>query len=148
MSFNISGFGFSVNLIASSTYPIGVQITEFADDSDPLDIPSLQIGDVAMGLNGDMITWSKANPIKITMGVIPQSNDDLTLSILLAANRVGKGKQSARDVITMVVGYPNGNFVTLIGGVITDGVPLSPVSNSGRLKTRTYNFSFESYVGV
>ena len=146
--FNISGFGFSVNLIASTTYPIGVQITEFADDSDPLDIPSLQIGDVAMGLNGDLITWSKANPIKVTIGVIPQSDDDLKLSILLAANRVGRGKQSARDQITMAVSFPDGNFITLVNGVITDGVPLSPVSNSGRLKTRTYAFAFENYVGI
>ena len=146
--FNISGFGFSVNLIASTTYPVGVQITEFADDSDPADFPTLQIGDVAMGLNGDLITWSKANPIKVTLGVIPQSDDDTTLSILLAANRVGRGKQSARDVINMAVFFPDGNFVTLVNGVITDGVPISPVSNSGRLKTRTYQFAFENYVGV
>ena len=146
--FNISGFGFSVNLIASTTYPIGVQITEFADDSDPLDFPSLQIGDVAMGLNGDLITWSKANPIKLTLSVIPQSDDDLKLSILLSANRVGRGKQSARDTITMAVFFPDGNFVTLVNGVITDGIPVSPVSNSGRLKTRTYQFAFENYVGI
>lgn len=146
--FNISSFGFSVNLIASTTYPIGVQITEFADDSDPLDFPSLQIGDVAMGLNGDLITWSKANPIKLTLSVIPQSDDDLKLSILLSANRVGRGKQSARDTITMAVFFPDGNFVTLVNGVITDGIPVSPVSNSGRLKTRSYSFAFESYVGI
>jgi hypothetical protein len=146
--FNISGFGVQVNLIASTTYPIGVQITQFADDSDPFDVPALQIGDVAMGLNGDLITWSKANPIKITLSVVPQSNDDTTLSILLAANRVGRGKVSARDLITMSVIYPNDSFITLTNGVITDGIPLSPVANSGRLKTRTYNFSFESYNGV
>jgi len=146
--FNISGFGLSVNLIASTTYPIGVQVTEFADDSDPLDVPSLQIGDVAMGLNGDLITWSKANPIKLTLNMIPDSTDDITLSILLAANRVGRGKTSARDNITMTIFYPNQNFITLANGVITDGVPFAPTANSGRLKTRSYAFSFETYVGV
>jgi len=148
--FNVSGFGTSVNILASVTYPIGLQITEFADNSDPLDIPSLQIGDVAMGLNGDLITWSKANPIKVTISVIAQSDNDTALSILVAANRVGRGKISTRDVITMVVSYPGSNRtpVTLINGVITNGVPLSPVSSDGRLKTRSYEFSFESYVGV
>ncbi len=148
--FNVSGFGTSVNILASVTYPIGLQITEFADNSDPLDVPSLQIGDVAMGLNGDLITWSKANPIKITISVIAQSDNDTALSILVAANRVGRGKISARDVITMVVSYPGTNRtpVTLINGIITSGIPLSPVSSDGRLKTRSYEFSFESYIGV
>lgn len=148
MSVNISGFGLSINLIASTTYPIGVQLTQFADDADPLDVPSLQIGDVAMGLNGDLITWSKANPIKITLNMIPDSVDDVTLSILLAANRVGRGKISARDNITLVIFYPNGLFTTLTNGVITDGVPFAPTANSGRLKTRSYQMSFENYIGV
>jgi hypothetical protein len=146
--FNISGFGISVQLVATTTYPLGLQLTQFADDADPLDVPSLQIGDVAMGLNGDLITWSKANPIKLTLNMIPDSDDDLSLSILLAANRVGRGKISARDTITMSVFYPNLNFVTLTNGVITDGVPFAPAANSGRLKTRSYQFSFENYNGI
>jgi hypothetical protein len=146
--FNISGFGFTVNLQASVTYPVGVQITQFADDTDPSDVPSLQIGDVAMGLNGDLITWSKATPIKLTLSVIPESTDDTTLSILLAANRVGRGKISSKDIIQMNVFYQNQSFITLVNGVITDGVPFSPVANSGRLKTRSYQFAFENYVGV
>lgn len=146
--FNISGFGLSISLIASNTYPTGIVINQFADDSDPLDIPSVQIGDTAMGLNGDLITWSKANPIKITLSVVPDSDNDIALSILLAANRVGRGKISARDTITLIANYPNGNIATFINGVITDGVPVAPTANTGRLKTRTYNFSFENYVGV
>jgi len=146
--FNISGFGLSVNILASVTYPIGVQITEFADDSDPIDVPSLQIADTAMGLNGDLITWSKANPITVTVSVIAESEDDNTLSILLSANRVGRGRISSRDVITMTVVYPNGSFVTLVGGVITDGVPFSAAESSGRLKSKIYNFSFESFAGI
>jgi hypothetical protein len=146
--FNISGFGVSVSLTASNTFPLGININQFSDDSDPVDVPSLQIADVAMGLNGDMISWSKANPIKIVLSVIPESDNDISLSILLSANRVGRGRISARDIITMNISYPDGNFVILTGGIITDGIPLSPVANSGRLKTRVYNFAFESYIGA
>jgi hypothetical protein len=60
---NISGFGLSINIIASNSFPIGLLITEFADDSDPFDLPSIQIADKAMGLNGDLIIWSKANQL-------------------------------------------------------------------------------------
>lgn len=147
MSQNISGYGISINLIASNTFPVGFTITEFADDTDPIDVPSLQIGDTAMGLNGDLITWAKANPIKANISVIPNSTDDRNLSILLDSNRPGKGKVPAQDIITLNVLYPSGNFIQLINGVITDGMPFSPVANSGRLKTRTYNFSFENRIG-
>jgi len=145
---NISGFGLGITILASNTYPIGIQITQYSDDTDPLDIAGLQIGDTAMGLNGDLITWAKANPIKATISVIPQSENDKDLSILLSANRPGKGKIPIRDVISMVIGYPDGSFVLLTNGILTDGTPLSPVASSGRLKTRIYSFTFESYVGV
>ena len=145
---SISGFGLIVNVIASHTFPFGLPITQFADDSDPLDVPSLQIGDSAMGLNGDLIAWSKANPIKSTLNVVPSSIDDINLSILLEANRVGRGKIGARDIITMTILYPAGNFVTLINGIITDGTPSSSVASAGRLKTKNYNFTFEGRIGA
>lgn len=144
---NISGFGTSLIVIASNTFPIGFEISNFADDSDPIDVPTLQIGDTAMGLNGDLITWSKANPIKLTLAVVPLSQDDINLNILLQANRVGKGKIGARDIITMNIKYPAGNFVQMIQGIITDGSPFSAVSNSGRIKSKTYQFSFENMIG-
>ena len=146
---NVSGYGLSINIIASNTFPIGFGVTEFADDNDPLDVPSLQIGDSAMGLNGDLIAWSKANPIKVTLNVIPGSVDDRNLSILLDANRVGKGKVGARDTITMNIQYPepDGSFVQLINGIITDGMPFTAVASSGRKKTNNYQFTFENRVG-
>ena len=144
---NISGFGLTVNLLASNTFPVGLILTEWADDSDPFDLPSLQIADTAMGLNGDLIGWSKANPIKLVLNVIPQSFSDLNLAILLEANRVGRGKQGARDIITLTAIYPNGSPIILTNGIITDGIPGSPVASSGRLKSKSYNFSFENKAG-
>jgi len=145
---NISGFGLIINILASNTYPLGVVITEFADDSDAIDIPSLQIGDTAMGLNGDLISWSKANPIEASISVIPLSVSDTLLNILLEANRVGRGKIGAKDIITMNLLYPEGNFVTLTTGSITDGNPVPSVASAGRIKSRTYNFSFEGRIGA
>src|ERR1700753_3783497 len=103
---DVSGFGVSLQIVASSTFPAGFTVTEFADDVDPFDIPSIQIADKAMGVNGDLIIWSKPNPINITVGVIPNSDDDKNLGILLEANRVGRGKISAQDVVTITAIYP------------------------------------------
>lgn len=141
---NISGFGLSVNIIASTTFPVGLYLTEWADDSDPFDLPQLQIADSAMGLNGDLITWTKANPIKLTLNAIPGSLTDLNLAILLEANRAGRGKSSAQDVIQMTGVYPNRSPIILINGAITDGIPGNSISSAGRQKSKSYVFTFEN----
>ena len=144
----ISGNGLIVTLTASNTYPVGIVISAFADDADPFDIPALQIADSAMGLNGDLIGWTKPNPIKMTLAVIPTSAEDIALGILLQANRAGRGKLSAQDVITLTGVYPNGQIIQLTEGLITDGMPGNSVASSSRLKSKTYNFSFENYNGI
>lgn len=144
---NISGFGSSASIIATKTFPIGLYLTEFADDTDPFDIPSIQIADKAMGVNGDLIIWSKPNPINVNISVIPGSFSDINLAILLEANRVGRGKIGARDIITLTLFYPAGNFILLQEGAITDGPPASSVASSARLKSKTYGFTFENRIG-
>lgn len=143
---NISGFGLKIQLVASVTFPAGITLTQFADDADPFDVPSQQIADKAMGLNGDIVTWAKANPIPVNLAMVPSGDDDRNLAVLLEANRVGKGKQGARDVITMTGIYPDGSTVTFSNGVITDGMLASAVASAGRLKSKTYAFSFENKV--
>lgn len=141
---DISGFGIRVILRASNTFPQGITLTQFADDADPFDTPSQQLMDKAMGLNGDMVVWSKANPITPTLNVIPDTDDDRNLQVLAEANRVGRGKTSARDVITMTVIYPSGRSLTLNQGKITDAIVTQPVASAGRLKTKPFAFAFEN----
>lgn len=101
MAYDISGFGIEARLLASVTFPAGFTLTEFADDADPITIDNQQIVDTAMSLNGDLLSWSTANPIPATIAVIPNSADDLNLSVLVEANRVGQGKRSNQDSITL-----------------------------------------------
>jgi len=141
---DISGFGLKGRLVASLTFPAGFDITAFADDADPFDLPSMQIRDKAMGLNGDLIVWSKATPIPAALAIIPGSEDDVNLQVLFEANRVGKGKTGARDIITLTMSYPDGSVWTAAPGVITDGMPGRGVASAGRLKTNVYQFAFEN----
>jgi hypothetical protein len=145
---DVSGFGFVINVIASNTFPAGFGLSQFADDGDPFDFPAITINDTAMGLNGDLITWSKASPLKTQIAVIAGSDDDANLSALLEANRTGRGKQSARDVITVTAVYPSGNTLSLTEGSITEGMSGTSVSSAGRLKTKVYHFAFENRIGV
>jgi hypothetical protein len=144
----ISGFGLQINVIASRTFPAGILITQFADDADPFDMPAVQIADKGMGLNGDLVVWSKAAPLDVTLNVIPDSEDDLNLAALAEANRVSKGKKSAGDVITMTAVYVSGKTVTLTNGKLTNALPASAVASAGRKKSKAYTFTFESKAGT
>lgn len=143
MAQDISGFGIKLWLIASNTFPAGFPITQFADDADPFDLPSLQIADTGMGVNGDLVKWSKAMPVKVTLSVVPDSIDDISLGILFDSNRAAKGHRGARDVLTLTAIYPDGRSLLLTEGIITDGMPSSSVASAGRLKSKTYGFTFE-----
>ncbi len=148
MANDISGFGLQATVVASNTFPAGFPVTQFADDTDPLDFAAIQIADKAMGLNGDLITWSRAIPLPAVISVIPGSDDDVNLAILAEANRVGQGKQSAYDEITMTLVYPDGRTIILSGGKMTDAMFGNSVSSSGRQKSKTYTFTFQNKTGV
>lgn len=141
--FDTSAIGVSVRCLASSTFPSGFTITAFADDADPFDLPSMDIAQTAMNVNGDLVTWSSPTPIEITLNVIPNSEDDQNLSAVFEANRAGKNKMHARDSITLVASYPDGSSLTLSNGKMTSGTPASSPSSDGRVKSKAYSFAFQ-----
>ena len=132
----ISGTGLSILVIASNTYPVGVLLTGLPDDTDPLEFDDLTIAEYGMGLNGDLITWSSPQALPFKLSLIPNTPGEIAMAFLLEANRVAKGKRSARDVITIVVNYPNGTKKTLKN--------FSPVrlSTKTSLAERWLTFSF------
>jgi tail fiber protein gp32 len=147
MTQDVSGFGLSINLIASVTFPTGFLITQFSEDVDPLDMNSIDIADAVMGLNGDLITWAKAVALNMVVAVIPGSDDDQNLQIIFDANRPAQGKASVQDSLTATVVYPDGTSVTLIGGKMISGMPGRSVAGSGRQKTKVYGMRFQTKVG-
>lgn len=148
MTNDISGFGTVVALFATTTFPGGIEITQFSDDVDAFDTPAIQVADKKKGLNGDMVVWSVASAIDVTLSVISGSDDDINLGILLEANRPARGKIPARDSITATRTLPDGSALTLTNGVITNGAVGSSVASAGRQKTKVYTFAFEDRAGA
>jgi len=141
---NISGFNTEIDLISSVTYPNGINLTQFPEDTDAIDSPSIQIANARMGLNGDLIVNSVANPIEASISLIANSDDDFLLGRLFEANRAARGKNVAYDLIDLTLYLPNGDTTTLINGVITDGMPMNSITVDSGLKTKTYTFKFEN----
>jgi hypothetical protein len=144
MSINISTVGISARLVASKTFQSGFDISEFADDADPLDSPDLAVADTGFATNGTMVIWSRPAGIEMALNVIPMSEAAVNLSILLEANRVGKGKVSAQDKCTLVWTYPQGLIVTGNNGAIISGPIMPGAATSGRMKTQRFLFRFEN----
>lgn len=145
---NVSGYGLRIFIIASRTFPIGFLLEEFADDADPLDMPPLTITENAMGLNGQKVSWTVANPIPMTINLIAGSVDDTNMRALFSANRAGRNKASAGDAIQAIITYPGGIITTISGGTCDVFVPAPPVSSAGRLKSQPYTLSFENVVSI
>lgn len=143
MAIDISGFGLKVVLTASETFPSGITLTQFPDDVNPIDSPAVQLRDVASGLNGDLIKWSKASPIICTIAVIPNTEDDANLSVLASANRAAAGRFPAQDEINITVTYPDGTVTRFVRGTITDAILGRPIASAGRMTSKPYTFKFE-----
>ena len=147
MANDITGFGAAISLIASVTYPAGIAITLLADDVDVLDMASVKIADVAMGVNGDAVKWSRAITKPVTISVIPNSLDDINLAILAQNNNATQGQTNNRDILTLTVLYPDGTTITFSNGFLTDAPFGSSISSAGRLKSKTYAMQFQNVTG-
>lgn len=143
---DISGFGLSVTIIASKTFPAGFTVTQFADDSDPFDNPDIDILSEAMNVNGEMVTWLTPQPLTINLNMIPNTEDTKNLDILFDANRAAYKKSVVRDKITIVANYPDGSKKVLSNGRPKNYAPASSVASAGRFKSRHYAFVFEGSV--
>lgn len=143
MTIDVSAFGSRINLVASRTFPTGIEITSLADDADGIDSPSLQIADKAMGINGDLVKWSKANPIPLTINVLANTEDDDNMQVLARANRAVRGRRPALDDITAVVTWADGRVTRYLRGALTDAPLADSAASSGRLKSKAYVFAFE-----
>lgn len=142
---NVSAQGLTLLIKASKTFPAGFQVSVFADDVDPFDIEDLNVAEAAMDMNGNMRTWSTPQPQPMAIAVLPGSDEDDNLTVLLEANTPSKGRMPANDVITIVGMYGNGKRVTAREGVILGGSRGMSVASAGRLKSKAYNFVFQTF---
>ncbi|MCP9268849.1 hypothetical protein M5U04_12295 [Xenorhabdus sp. XENO-1] len=142
---DVSATGLSLVIQATKTFPSGIQITQFADDADPLDLPAVDIAQTGMDINGNLTAWSTPTPQTVTINVLAGSEEDENLSILLEANTAKRGHRHAGDVITLVASYGDGSTTTARNGKITNGSRGNSAASAGRLKSKQYTFVFQDF---
>ncbi|CAH6969538.1 conserved hypothetical protein [Vibrio chagasii] len=146
---NVGHLGAVVTISASQTTAgAPVPLNSFPKDTDPFDIPEIVIAEGEMGTNGDLVTWAVANPIPVTIAIIPNTPDHVFLQMLLNRNRPEKGKRPAGDNIVLVRVLPDGSTLTLSSGSISAGTVAPSMASSGKLTTPTYSFLFGKMVST
>lgn len=143
---DVSAFGVKVIITADKTLPMGVTISEFGESADPISVQDVTMAESEMGVNGDLILTRRARPISITLPVVPGTAGSEALRTLWEANRFAKNKNAVRDVITMVIMYPNDKKITLVDGAIVSGPPIIGVNSAGRLMDESFGFVFANVV--
>lgn len=145
MPYDVSATGFSITLQASVTFPGGFQLTAFADDVDPLNLPSVEAAQAAMDVNGNLVSWSTPQPQNVEIAVLPDSQEAYNLSVLLEANMARRGRRPAGDLITLVAQYGNGAVTTARNGKILSGPRGTNVTSGGRLGSKTFILTFQDF---
>ena len=144
MSANVTGVGAKFIIFdKNGQYPNGYVITEFSDDSDPIDNPNKTIVQYANALNGTLLYWYKTSPNEINISVYADSDGDIYLTSLLQANDPQKNKKIINSELDAQLIYNNGKVVFMNNGKLVEGSYIGGISSDGKKKTKTFKFIFE-----
>ncbi|WGN90789.1 hypothetical protein [Burkholderia phage vB_BglM_WTB] len=145
---DVTGFGTSILIAAIQTFPIGFELTQFADDVDPIQFENVETTGYEFLYDGTPFFFDKASVIRVTVSVVPGSEDDQNLKILLQARKGSQSIIPIPDTTTMTITYPDGGRVILATGSILTGAIADSVSTEGRRKGNSYTFAFGTFAGA
>ena len=146
MAIDVSAMGLKVLIKAVPSFPVGIEITHFADDGDSLNISDIQTMESAVGVNGDLVVWRVATPCEISVNVIPGTDECKDLETLFNLNMTQKNRVASKDILTMVITHPDGKQTVLSNGYIVGGKPAQDYSSNGRANSREFRCVFENNV--
>lgn len=146
MSVDISAMGLKVLIKAVPSFPVGIEVTHFADDGDSLNISEITTMESGMGVNGDLVVWRVATPCEVELNVIPGTDECNDLETLFNLNMTQNNRVSSKDIISMIITHPDGHQSVLSNGYIVGGKPVQDYSSAGRANSRTFRFVFENNV--
>lgn len=145
MSGNISHAGYTLLISASNTTAgVPIPILETADDTDPLTIEDLTLGDMVLDTNGNPVYWSIAQTVNLSFSINPSTAGFETMMLILEANKTTADSKSNNDILTLYRALPNGSVARFKLGRIISAPPAESQMQSGRLATGTFQMKFAS----
>lgn len=134
-------------IFSTNSFPMGFKLSSFADDEDSLKIEQCEVSGFEKLYDGTIFGFDKTSPILLSMAIIPNTDDDINLKILLQKRKSNSTYIPLLDGVTMVISYPDGGRNVFSGGVMLGGSIADSMLSGGRKKSNTYNFVFGSFDG-
>jgi hypothetical protein len=144
---DISTAGSGITIFSLNSFPVGFQLRSFADDQEALDIEDTEVAGYERLYDGNIFAFDKTSPILLSVGVIPNTSDDINLKIILQKRKSNNTQLALLDTVTMVIGYADGGRVVLSEGTILGGSIADSLTSNGRKKSNRYHFAFGSFDG-
>lgn len=144
---DISTAGSGITIFTLRSFPMGFRLSAFADDADALDVEQTEVTGFERLYDGTIFSYDKNSPVLLSVGIIPNTDDDINLKILLQSRKPAKATIPIADDVTMVIGYADGGRNVLSNGVILGGAMADSLLASGRKKSNVYHFAFGAFDG-
>ena len=144
---DISTTGSGIMIVSTNSFPMGFQLSSFADDEDSLKIEQCEVSGYEKLYDGTIFGFDKTSPILLSMAIIPNTDDDINLKILLQKRKSNSTYIPLLDGVTMIVTYADGGRNVFSGGIILGGSIADSMVSAGRKKSNVYNFVFGSFDG-
>lgn len=133
---------------AGSSFVIdGVQIDEFMDDANPIDIQDTDVCNIEWSCNGKMIRTIKPSAVIVSVTVIPGSGSDRALRKIWKKNFCNTGDVSVEDAnrglsASINIGRKGVDSFSFYGGTCVSGAAAMTSNGQGKMGGNTYTFAF------
>lgn len=145
---DVSAFGTGINIVATTSFPMGFSLSQFADDEDPISIQDVEVSGFEKLYDGGIFTFDKTSPVLLSVGIMPNTDDDSNLKILMQMRKSSPSLLPLQDTTSMIITYPDGGRVVLTSGSILSGALADSITTQGRKKGNVYHFVFGTFAGA
>jgi hypothetical protein len=145
---DISAFGTGLTIVATTSFPVGFQVTSFADDEAPLDISNVEVSGYEKLYDGTIFTYDKTSPILLSIGVLPNTSDDINLKVLMQQRKSSAQLNQLADTTSLIIKYADGGYAAMSNGSIISGALADSLTTQGRKKGNAYHFVFGTFAGA
>jgi len=152
---DVSGVFPKVTIVSSGIPPL-INLTKFADDTNPIDVEHIEVTGHGINVNGELVTWEKPAAYIVSVSVLCGTEDDQNLRLLLEESHARAGGTFALAptcTLRKVIGKRNilgivtaDDAETYVNGKIVNGRPGAALDSEGKKLTNTYSFVFENCV--
>lgn len=145
---DVSAFGTGIMVLSTASFPQGFSLSQFADDEDPLNVEQVEVSGFEKLYDGSIFIFDKTSPILLSVAVMPNSDDDINLKILMQMRKSSPSLLPLPDTTSMVITYPDGGRVILTNGGLISGALADSITTQGRKKGNVYHFVFGTFAGA